>query len=284
MTKRSFLTGLGLSGLTSMLAACSTLRLFSTFTPKDAGVRRVAHNVAYADGPRHTYDVYAPVTRTGPLPVVVFFYGGGWNSGAKEDYTWMGMALAAMGYVVAVPDYRLVPEVVYPAFLDDCAAAVRHIVAHAGDHGGDGKRLALAGHSAGAYNAVMLALDTRYLKDTPIAACLGISGPYDFYPFEVPESRNAFGAWPDPQQTQPVHYARKVDTRFLLMQSRADTVVYLKNAVNLQKALRDAGTDCQLRVYDGLSHADTAAAFSVPFRGKGTLYEDAKAFLGTVFS
>ena len=286
LAKRSFLTA-GLAGVAAALSACSTLRLFSTLTPKDSGVRRLAQGVTYGPGPRQAYDVYAPdraPDSVHDLPLIIFFYGGGWNSGSKEDYGWFGMALAAMGYVVAVPDYRLVPEGVYPVFLEDSAAAVKTIVARAGDYGADGKALGLAGHSAGAYNAVMLALDPRYLGEdraghSPVIACAGISGPYDFYPFDVRESRDAFGQWKTPEDTQPIHYARKTNTKFLLQQSRADTVVGVHNAVNLDRRLREAGTDCELRLYDRLSHTDTAAVFSVPFRGKGTLYQDARAFL-----
>lgn len=282
LAKRSFLT-IGVAGMASMMAACSTLRLFSTFTPKDGGVRKVAHDVAYGGGPRQTYDVYAP-DGAHDLPLIVFFYGGGWNSGAKGEYGWFAIALAAMGYVVAVPDYRVVPEGVYPIFLEDSAAAVKAIVAHAADYGANGRKLGLAGHSAGAYNAVMLALDPRYLGvdaagNSPVVACVGISGPYDFYPFDVKESRDAFGQWKTPEETQPIHYARRTNTRFLLEQSRTDTIVGVHNAVNLDRKLEAAGTACTLKLYDGLSHTDTAAAFSVPFRGKGPLYADAKAFL-----
>ena len=264
--------------MASMMAACSTLRLFSTFTPKDSGVRKVAHDVAYGPGPRRTYDVYAP-DGAKDLPLIVFFYGGGWNSGSKGEYGWFAIALAAMGYVVAVPDYRVFPEVVYPDFLDDSSAAVKTIVAHAADYGADGRKLGLAGHSAGAYNAVMLALDPRYLGADAVTACVGVSGPYDFYPFDVKESRDTFGQWKTPDETQPIHYARKTNTRFLLLQSRTDTIVGVHNAVNLDRKLEADGTACTLKLYDGLSHTDTAAAFSVPFRGKGTLYADTKAFL-----
>ena len=287
LTKRSLLTA-GVAGLATMLSACSTLRLFSTLTPKDPGVRQVARGVAYGPGPRQAYDVYAPDNQRG-LPLIVFFYGGGWNSGSKEDYGWFAMALAAMGYVVAVPDYRVVPEVVYPVFLEDSTAAVKAIVAHAADYGADGSKLGLAGHSAGAYNAVMLALDPRYLGTdaagaSPVTACVGVSGPYDFYPFNVKESRDAFGQWPHPDETQPIHYARRTNTRFLLLQSRTDTVVGVHNAVNLDRKLEATGTACTLKLYDGLSHTDTAAAFSVPFRGKGTLYADTRAFLKVALS
>lgn len=268
------------ASLAPVLAGCNTLSLFNTFTPKDGNIRRVAHSVAYGDDPRQAYDVYAPQdATTSSLPLLVFFYGGNWASGSRTDYVWMAHALASMGYVVVVPDYRLVPEVHYPAFVEDCAAAVRHIVAHASDYDANPSRLALMGHSAGAYNAAMLVLDPRYLTGVPVTALVGVSGPYDFYPFNVAASRDAFGQWPHPEETQPLTYARRVDTRILLMQSRADTIVGTHNAVNLEAKLKTAGDDVRLKLYDRLSHQDMAAMFSIPFRGKGSGYADVKAFL-----
>lgn len=279
MTKRRLLQGLGLGGIAAVLAACNTLNAFNALTPKDGNVRRVARNVAYGDDPRQSYDVYAPAGTTTPLPLLVFFYGGGWDSGSKDGYVWMAHSLAAMGYVVALPDYRVVPQVHYPEFLRDSAAAVKHIIAHAAEYGADASRLALMGQSAGAYNAVMLALDPQYLGETKVTAVVGIAGPYDFYPFDVAASKNAFGQWTQPEDTQPVNHVRKLDTHFLLLQSRADTVVGKHNAVNLDKRLRAAGTKVTLKLYDRLNHQDTAAVFSIPFRGRGTLRADVQAFL-----
>ena len=280
VTKRRFLSAIGLGGIASALAACNTLSLFNTFTPKESDVRRIAQNVAYGDDPRQYYDVYAPTdAKTSGLPILVFFYGGNWAMGSKEDYVWMAYALAAMGYVVVLPDYRLVPQVRYPGFLDDGALAIKHILANAATYDADPSRLALMGHSAGAYNAAMLTLDPRYLGDTKVSAFVGVSGPYDFYPFDVPASRDAFGHWPHPAETQPVTYARKLDTHILLLQSRADRIVGTRNAMNLEAKLKAFGDDVHVKLYDGLSHQDMAAAFSLPFRNKGSLYGDVKAFL-----
>ncbi len=281
VSKRRLLQGLGLAGIGAALAACNTLSLFNAMTPKEGNVHRIARNIAYGDDPRQAYDVYAPRNATTALPLLVFFYGGGWDSGSKDAYAWMAHSLASMGYVVALPDYRVVPNVHYPDFLMDCAAAVKHITGHAAGYGAEPARLALMGQSAGAYNAVMLALDPQYLKGTKVAAVVGISGPYDFYPFDVAASINAFGQWPRPEETQPVNHVRKLDTHFLLLQSRADTVVGTHNAVNLDKKLRAAGTEVRLQLYDRLSHQDTAAVFSIPFRGKSRLRADVQAFLKT---
>ena len=279
MTKRGLLSAVGLGGMGALLAGCNTLTLFNNLTPKDGGVTRIAHNIPFGDDPRQKYDVYAPKGAVN-LPVLVFFYGGNWNSGSKDDYRWMGYALASMGYVVAIPDYRLVPAVHYPTFLEDNAAAIKHIMAHAGDYHGDVSRLGTIGHSAGGYESVMMALDPRYLGEpSPLKVCVGISGPYDFYPFDVAASIEAFGDASKPLETQPITYARHLDTHFLLMQSRADKVVGMQNIAGLEPKLTAAGTDVTLKYYNGLSHQDMAAAFSIPFRHLGPLYADVKAWL-----
>ncbi|WP_254606600.1 alpha/beta hydrolase, partial [Sphingomonas bacterium] len=147
-------------------AACSPLRTFDAVVPKDGGVRLVVRGAAFGPDPRQRLDVYAPKDTPAngrSRPVIVFFYGGSWSSGTRAGYSFVGRALAARGFVVAIPDYRLVPQVRFPAFLRDNAAAVRWVRGHIAASGGDPDRLVLAGHSAGAYDAAMLALDPRWL-------------------------------------------------------------------------------------------------------------------------
>lgn len=288
LNKRRLLGGLVIgSGLGLLVSGCSTLSAFNTLTPKDGGSRRVAQDVAYGDKARQSYDVYVPTSGTKPpkgWPVLVFFYGGNWDSGSKTDYAWMGRSLASLGYLVIVADYRLYPEVVFPDFMQDAASAVRHVQSSATKWGGDAARLGVMGHSAGAYIAVMLALDEQFLKfdplaSNPITVAIGVSGPYDFYPFDVDATRNSFGRYARPLETQPIQHATKSTTRFLLQHSRADTVCRLSNSANLDAALTKVGTSSQLIVYEGLSHSDCAAAYSIPFRGKGPLRADCAAFL-----
>ncbi|MDI1365332.1 MAG: alpha/beta hydrolase, partial [bacterium] len=191
MTRGSMTRRVGLTALVGSLAsACSPLSLFATFTPKDAA-RAPLQGVAYGAGPRRKLDVFAPPGATGAEPVAVFFYGGSWDSGRRGDYAWAGRAIAAQGFLTIVPDYRLYPDVTFPDFLDDCAEAVRWTVDNAAALGGDPRRVVLVGHSAGAYNAAMLALDPRYLTAVGIdpkvvRAFAGLSGPYDFLPLDGP--------------------------------------------------------------------------------------------------
>lgn len=286
MTRRSLLSLLAATATTA-LGGCSVLNLFAAFTPRDPA-RHVGDAIAYGPGPRRTLDVYAPETGSGPWPTVVFFYGGGWNSGSRTEYGWAAQAIASRGFLVIVPDYRLVPEVIYPGFVEDCALAVRWAQDHAAQYGGDPQRILLTGHSAGAYMALQLALDDDFLRAAGvdfarIKGAAGLSGPYDFYPFDVKESRDAFGAYQgDPKVTQPITYAGRPNRPpVLLIQGLADRLVGPHNAVNLDKALRAAGNRSTLRLYPGLAHTDTAAALSIPFRGKAPVLEEVIAFLRT---
>ncbi|RYE61073.1 MAG: alpha/beta hydrolase [Hyphomicrobiales bacterium] len=183
------------------VAGCSPLSVFDTLVPKDGGVAKVGSAISYGGAHRQVLDVYAPrLGAIGRRPVVVFFYGGSWNSGTRTGYAFVGKALAAQGIVVVIPDYRLVPAVRYPGFVEDGAAAVRWTKAHAREFGGDPTRIVLMGHSAGAYIAAMLAVDDRWLKAdrSAIRGFVGLAGPYDFAPFDVDASRAAFGEWPRP--------------------------------------------------------------------------------------
>ena len=87
---------------------------------------QLTRSIAYAERSRHRLDVCRPRNAVG-APVIVFFYGGAWQSGNKGLYRYVAKALARRGYVAVVPDYRIYPEVCYPDFLDDGAFVVRWV-------------------------------------------------------------------------------------------------------------------------------------------------------------
>jgi acetyl esterase/lipase len=274
----------GLSALgVSLLAACSPLSAFNTLTPKDPA-RLVARNVSYAPGDRHTLDVYVPRFPAKGAPVMVFFYGGGWDSGRKDDYTFAAKAFAARGFVTITPDYRLYPEVQYPDFLKDGALAIRWARDHAAEFGGDPNRIAVSGHSAGAYNAIMLTLDERYLKEVGvdpkiIKAAVGLSGPYDFLPLDTSYTRQSFGSAEDLAQSQPINHARKDAPPIMLAYGLSDTLVGRQNSDHLERALKAVGAPVEVKLYPKLDHPGTVLALSVPFRRKSTLLTDVTGFL-----
>ena len=285
MTRRGlFAPALG-AVIASLAAACSPLGLLNAVGPRDGGVRRVARDLEYGSNARQRFDLYAPsaAAPAQPLPVLVFFYGGGWDSGSKDVYGWAAQALAARGFVVAVADYRLVPEVLFPGFIEDAAAATARVAEVAAEYGGDPNRLGVIGHSAGAHLAMMITLDRRYMtavgKPDLIKAAAGLAGPYDFLPFDVPASVNAFGQAPDPEQTQPLHFARADAPPLWLGHGTADTVVHDEDTVLLEARMRELGGRCEAKLYPGLSHEDLIATFSPLFRKKAPVLADVTAFL-----
>lgn len=276
-----------LLALTALLAACSPLRAFNAVVPQDRGVAAVARNQAFGSHPRQRLDLYRPRPGAGttePLPIIVFIYGGSWQEGTRSGYGFAARALASRGFLVAVPDYRLVPEVRFPAFVEDGAAAVRWVRANAARFGGDPSRIVLVGHSAGAYNASMLALDPRWLGADrgAVRGFVGLAGPYDFLPLDGPITTAAFSAAPDLLQTQPITFASAGDPPTLLLHGALDTTVYPRNSLRLADRLRSAGVSAQVKQYPQVGHVGILTAIARPFRGRAPVLDDVTAFARAV--
>lgn len=274
---------LALGAVALALCGCSPLSAFATLTPTDPS-RAVAADVAYGTDPRQALDVYAPAEGQGPWPVAVFFYGGSWEEGRRQDYGWVGRALAAEGFLTVVPDYRLYPQVRYPAFLEDGAEAVAWAAENAARFGGDPQRIVLSGHSAGAYNAMMLALDARYLKAAGveperIKAVAGLAGPYDFLPLTGEITPKVFGQAEDLTATQPVAFAGADAPPAFLAAGAGDEVVEPKDTQVLARALSEAGAPVETHIYPDLGHAGIVLALSRPLRGRAPVLEDMADFL-----
>jgi acetyl esterase/lipase len=240
--------------------------------------------LAYGDLPRQKLDVYRPTQpRASPAPVVVFFYGGAWSSGERGDYRFIGQRLAADGFTVVIPDYRLHAEAKFPAFLEDGARALRWTQDHIAEFGGDPERLFLIGHSAGAYNAVMLALDRRYgaaagFGSERIRGVIGLAGPYDFK-LDTPLLKSLFGGAADPGDTQPVRFAVSGAPPMLLMTGDTDETVRPANSVSLAAHLRAAGTPVELREFPGVSHIDLLLQLSAFWHPRSDAYHAILEFL-----
>ncbi|MFD1254311.1 alpha/beta hydrolase [Devosia equisanguinis] len=263
-------------------SALSIMDPFNLPAAMDGGTSKVGDGIAYADGTRHKLDVYAPEQRGAPAPVVFFIYGGGWNRGERSDYQFVGRALASRGFVTVIADYRLVPEVVYPGFLEDSANALRWVQDNIANYGGDPNRLFLAGHSAGAYNAVMLALDPSFLKEygvtMPILGVAALSGPYDFYPFEYDEVRTTFGSAPNPQGTQPINLITADSPPMYLATGTTDPIVRMQNTERFADRLRAQGVWVTTQYYDGFGHMEPVIAMGAAWRWRMPVLEDMVSF------
>jgi acetyl esterase/lipase len=264
------------------LSACSPLRLLNALVREDTHV--AVRDLAYGPDARHRLDVYRPRTAS-QAPVVVFFYGGSWNRGEREDYKFIGEALAARGIAVAIADYRRYPEVRYPAFLEDSARAVAWMRREAPRFGADPQKLFVMGHSAGGYNAAMLALDARWLKaqglsPSQLAGWIGLAGPYDFLPSGNPEVQPVFHHPHYPPGAQPVEHVSKTAPRTFLGAAATDSVVDpQRNTRRLAERLRAAGVPVVLKLYEGVNHLTLAGAFARPLRGLAPVLQDVADFV-----
>jgi acetyl esterase/lipase len=265
------------------IVACSPLGTLNALSPgRDL---RAQADVPYGSNARHRLDIYKPEKEAGPAPVVVFFFGGNWTAGERASYAFVGRALASRGYVVVIPDYRLYPEVRYPDFLDDSAQAVAWTAREIAGYGGDPKRLYVMGHSAGAYNAAMVALDARYLakqgmSTTALRGFIGLAGPYDFIPIENPTTKPVFHFPDTPPASQPINHVGKQAPPSLLIAAKSDKLVDpARNTGQLAGKLREAGVPVQELYYDGVSHTTLVGSLAAPLRGLAPTLDDIARFI-----
>lgn len=257
------------------------LAALNAVVPGDAGARRVVRGAAYGPDPRQRLDVYAPAA-PGPHPVVVFFYGGGWAAGSRDDYGFVGEALAGKGIVAIVADYRLVPQVRFPAFVEDGAAAVRWAAVNAAAHGGNPDRIAVMGHSAGSYIAAMLALDPRFGVADRVNGLVGLSGAFEADPAVRPSMRAAFAGTDDLRTIRPGNFASAAAPPALLLAGAADTVTAPATSVALARTLTAAGAQAEALVYPGIGHKDLVASLARPYRWQAPVLDDIAGFVAAL--
>lgn len=265
-----------------MLPGCSGTDVLNALVPDDG--YRVIRDLPYGTGPRQRADLYIPAGADRDVPVVVFFYGGGWHSGSKDDYGFVGEALASHGFVAVIPDYRLYPDVRWPGFLEDAAAAVAWVRQGAEGHTAAGRPVRLAGHSAGAYIAAMLTLDRQWLAGVgeqpcqAIAAAAGLAGPYDFLPLRSARLQAIFGPPDQRLRTQPVNHVDGSAPPMLLVTGTDDTTVLPRNSEILAARIAAAGGDAVVRRYDGVGHIELVASLARPLRGASPALDDMVRF------
>ena len=268
-----------------LLTACSAL---GTLNAMSSSTTYTLHSgVAYGTQSRQQLDVYTPTVaapRAG-WPMVVFFYGGSWNSGARSDYRFVGEALAARGVLTLVADYRLYPQVRYPDFLLDSALAVAYALDRATQLGADARRVFVMGHSAGGYNAAMLALDARWLNATghaprELAGWIGLAGPYDFLPTDNRDVRPVFLHPQYPARAQPIEWVSADAPRTFVGAPSFDWVVSTRRStLQLADKLASAGAPVDVKLYGPTTHATLIGAFAWPLRWTVPVLDDVRAFI-----
>ncbi|QET02152.1 alpha/beta hydrolase [Cupriavidus pauculus] len=267
------------------IGGCSTVDALNALTPSGDYIH--LKDIAYAAGDRGQLDVYVPREPAcgDKAPVVVFFYGGTWNSGSRADYAFVGANLARHGILTVIADYRLYPEVTYPDFLTDSAQAVAWTLRSIAAYRGDPSRVFVMGHSAGAYNAAMIALDKRWLtaagaSPTQLRGWIGLAGPYDFLPIVNPDAQPVFHHPNYPADSQPIDLVTRQSPPSFIGVDIGDRLVDPeRNSRQMTQKLRAAGVPVTHREYGHLSHTLLIGVFSTPLRWLSPVSDDVSAFV-----
>ena len=253
-----------------LVAACSPLVLLNAAVPSRGYSRE--SGIPYGTLDRQRLDVYRPdpAAFPGPRPVIFFLYGGAWQGGERGQYKFVGEAFTARGFVVVIPDYRVYPEVRYPAFVRDAAAAFAWTHREAARLGGDPSHIVVAGHSAGAHIGALLAFDERFLREAglprgAVHAFIGLAGPYDFTPDE-PAIEAALSGEGDAAAAMPTRYVHGGEPPALLLIGDEDKRVARYNQERMAAALRAKGDSVEARVLPGYGHPGILARVAAPIR------------------
>ncbi|MBA3537154.1 MAG: alpha/beta hydrolase [Tatlockia sp.] len=266
------------------ICSCKPLEILNTITPGKG--YSVYYDIAYGAHPRQTLDIYVPEKLITPHTTIVYFYGGSWQFGDKNMYRFLGQAFASKGFITVIVNYRLYPEVYFPAFIEDGAKAVHWVHRRIQKYGGDSSHVFLAGHSAGAHIAALLMTDEHYLKAEGgnlswLKGMIGIAGPYDFLPFTDPKVKTLFSKKSD-AKTQPINFVKGGLPSFLLVTGDEDKVVSPKNTYNFAYRLRSFKVPVTEILYPNIGHIGIILSLATGFRYRTSLLEDITHFVESV--
>jgi acetyl esterase/lipase len=255
--KLSFLSSpiVGL-GLALLLSGCSSLDVLNAVTPN--GEAQLTSDIRYGEQLRQTLDIHLPTTTKTARPVVIFFYGGRWQNGSKSEYVFVGQALAKLGIITVIPDYRLFPDVEFPTFIRDSAAATKWTLNNIQRYGGDPKQVFLMGHSAGAHIAAMLATNAQYLQEvglTPrqLKGMIGLAGGYDFKITDA-DIKQVFRRASSYEDSQPINFVDGDEPPLLLLHGKKDVTLAPQNSKNLAYQTKQLGGQAEVVIYDKMAH------------------------------
>ncbi len=244
----------------------------------------VTTDLAYGPENRHRLDLYVPENATPETPVILFLYGGSWKWGSRSRYGFVGYSLASRGFAVAVADYRLYPDVRFPAFNFDAAQATHWLKNNSARFGLSAGPIHLVGHSAGAHIATLIALDPTYLAKwqlsaNDIASVTGLAGPYAMHPSKISYIADIFPPAAQEDEARPVTFAEATSPPMLLLHGAGDGLVSAKNAKQLDERLRRNGNHSELIIYEKIGHKEIILALTHPFQGLAPVLDDLTVFI-----
>jgi acetyl esterase/lipase len=266
-----------LAGAAFTVNACSPVPAINRLLVPDENFD-VISGIPYGADARHSLDVYVPretpeATSAEPKKVVVYFYGGSWQRGRRDYYRFIGEALSSRGYITVIPDYRLYPDVRFPAFVEDGANVVQWVRESIAAYGGNPDALFLMGHSAGAHIAALLASDDQYLAGAgvpryAVRGMIGLAGPYSLDPSRYRSTRRIF-AGSASLPTQPIVHVDGAEPAMLLLHGQEDRIVDPAHSRAMVERVRASGGMGELVEYPGIGHVGIISAIATPFREPG---------------
>ena len=245
-------------------------------TPKDTFEKE--EHLAYGLKARNRLDLYRTKNPKKQKPLIVFVHGGSWQHGNKRDYLFIGETFAREGFDVAVINYQLAPENIFPAFVDDLAQAIHYLNQNKVKLNISTDNMILMGHSAGAFNVMSVvysAQSQNFKYKDQIKAIVGLAGPYHFDYVGDPLSEHAFDHKISYQQVMPYYFIEPNQIKHYLLVAEQDQVVERKNALDLDIALRQKGNHSHIAVIPKTGHitivATLASLMSHYFKTKRTI-------------
>ena len=250
---------------------------------------RALRNIPYVSGghERNVLDLFVPEEADGPLPLIIWIHGGGWQNGSKENCLPMRQGYAKRGYAVASINYRLTGHAKFPAQIEDCKAAIRWLRAHAEENGIDPNRFGAWGSSAGGHLVALVGtsgdvsefdVGENMATSSRVQAVCDYYGPTDFKVFvttpgyeshakvDSPEGKLVGGAVMENQEKaarlNPITYVSKDDPPFLIVHGDSDRTVPFNQSQMLYQSLKDTGTSVHFHTIENAGHG--GPGFSMP--------------------
>lgn len=270
-----------------LLNACTEAGIAIANAPTAFFEGDVLKDISYGPEKLQKLDVYSPRSDAKEnLPVIVFFYGGRWTKGQKEDFKFVGTALASEGFVVVIPDYRKYPQVRFPAFVEDGALAVNWVHENIGAYNGRKETLFVSGHSSGAHIGSLLVSDERYLDENArkaVKGFAGLAGPYSFIP-EAKDLQDMFGPPSHYPQMQAPTFIDGKEPPMLLLYGQNDKSVGLFNLEQLRDKIKAKGGRVGTKIYPDIGHAEIVGTLTWFWRSRAPVLEDVASFFKSQLS
>ena len=260
------------------VSACSSASFFVANIPVHFSEAEVSSDISYGDKETHKLDIYTPKNLEGKAPVLVFFYGGRWTFGNKEQYAFAALPFLEKGYIVVIPDYSKYPDVKFPEFVKDAALAVAWVHDYIGEYKGDPKRLYLSGHSSGAHLAALVTTDQKYLKEhgksrSIVTGFSGLAGPYDFIP-EDKDLQDMFGPPANYPNMQATSFIDGLQPPMQLLHGADDKDVIQRNLNRLRDKITQEGGVVETKIYPGIDHKEIVGALTWVWHDKAPVADD----------